>query len=77
LIIDRGGASVVGSCKCLDGFGGHHCETSKNNCCFVTHWKLKHNIKTKYFLNYSEPTLFHNKTSCIFVKQNAPNDKFI
>ena len=28
---------TVGSCKCLDGFGGHHCETSKNNCCFVAH----------------------------------------
>jgi hypothetical protein len=21
---------TVGSCKCLDGFGGHHCETSKS-----------------------------------------------
>ena len=23
---------TVGCCKCLDGFGGRHCETSKTRC---------------------------------------------
>jgi len=43
---------TVGSCKCLNGFGGRHCETSKI-CCFVAplkNIKLKKNL-TKNFLN--------------------------